>query len=375
MPLESPPPDPREATSPVEFVVQLRRLKAWSDSTYRRLEKEAMRRGHVLPHSTIATALKRESLPRTELVEALVGACGCDEETVARWVAVRQRLSTGPGPEATRAEPAPEPVPPARGADTRRLHRLLRLAPLAVVLLAAFLVISASSRPPDVRRPERRPAFLPQAAAWWRFEETGGTAAYDSSGHGATASIAGGAVRTAVPGGRALAFDGGGHVVARGPVVRTDEAFTVAAWVRLDETDDWGTVFSEHHGGRAPDIALLDYDAEHRDWAFMMPDRRKGWAMGDETVFSGLRPAPGRWTHLAAVHDPADRRVCLYVDGTREACRTRDSLTRADGPLEIGRAVLDGKPVDGWHGAIDDVRVFAHALSDAQIGEIVAHRA
>jgi hypothetical protein len=248
------------------------------------------------------------------------------------------------------------------------------------VLLAGLLVISASSRPPGVRRPERHPApvpsgSLPEAAAWWRFEETGGPAAYDSSGHGADATIGGGAVRTAVPGGHALAFDGGGHVVARGPVVRTDEAFTIAAWVRLDEPRDWGTVFSEHHGAHAPDVALLDYDAEHRDWAFMIPDRRKGWAMGDETVFSGLRPVRGRWTHLAAVHDPADRRVCLYVDGALEACRTRASLTRANGPLDVGRALQDGEPVDGWHGAIDDVRVFARALTPAQIGDVVAHRA
>jgi hypothetical protein len=387
VPFESPAPDPREAASPAEFVVQLRRLKAWSDLTYRRLEREAMRRGHVLPHSTIATALKRESLPRTELVEALVSACGCDEDTIALWIAVRQRLSVGASPAATAAEPAaPETAPSARDAEpadrtgTRRTGRIVRSASLAAMLLAGLLVISASSRSPDVRRPgwhpaPALPAPLPEAAAWWRFEETGGAAAYDSSGHGADATITGGAVRTAVPGGHALTFDGGGHVVAHGSVVRTDEAFTITAWVRLDQTDDWGTVFSEHHGTRAPDVALLDYDAEHRDWAFMMPDRRKGWAMGDETVFSGLRPVRGRWTHLAAVHDPADRRVCLYVDGTLGACRTRGSLTRASGPLDIGRALKDGEPVDGWHGAIDDVRVFARVLTRAQIGDVVAHRA
>ena len=134
-------------------------------------------------------------------------------------------------------------------------------------------------------------------------------------------------------------------------------------------------MFSEHHGGHAPDVTLLDYDAEHRDWAFMLPERRKGWAMGDETVFGGVRPERGRWTHLAAVHDPAGRRVCLYVDGALEACLTRTFLTRANGPLDIGRAVQDGEPVDGWRGAVDDVRVFAHALTRAQVGGVMAHRA
>jgi hypothetical protein len=39
VPFESPAPDPRHAASPPEFVAELRRLKAWSDLTYRRLEK------------------------------------------------------------------------------------------------------------------------------------------------------------------------------------------------------------------------------------------------------------------------------------------------------------------------------------------------
>jgi hypothetical protein len=271
-------------------------------------------------------------------------------------------------------------VAPARPVPGRLARRIGRTAPLAATLLAGLVVIGASSRPEQGRPQAGHPApaadtSLPLPAAWWRFEETGGSTAYDSSRHGADATIGGGATRTAVTGGHALAFDGGGHATARGPVVRTDEAFTITAWVRLDETDDWGTVVSEHHGAHAPDVALLDYDAEHRDWAFMMPDRRKGWAMGDETVFAGLRPVPARWTHLAVVHDPADRRVCLYVDRSLEACRTRASLTRANGPLDIGRALHDGEPVDGWHGAIDDVRVFPAALDRAQVGEVAGHRA
>ena len=406
VPFESPAPDPRHAASPAEFVAELRRLKAWSDLTYRRLEKEAMRRGHVLPHSTIATALKRESLPRTELVAALVSACGCDDDAVALWVAVRQRLSTGDvsGAPGTPPDPARPPdgatPPPAREAGpvsgrsavpaggehpaprvrTGTARRIGRAACLAAVLLVGLPVIGASSRPEPVRPRAGHPTPAahtspPLPVAWWRFEEAGGSTAYDSSRHGADATIDGGATRTAVPGGHALTFDGGGHATAPGPVVRTDEAFTITAWVRLDETDDWGTVVSEHHGAHAPDVALLDYDAEHRDWAFMMPDRRKGWAMGDETVFAGLRPVPARWTHLAVVHDPADRRVCLYVDGSLGACRTRASLTRANGPLDIGRAIDDGEPVDGWHGAIDDVRVFPVALDRAQVGEVAGHRA
>jgi hypothetical protein len=37
--------------------------------------------------------------------------------------------------------------------------------------------------------------------------------------------------------------------------------------------------------------------------------------------------------------------------------------------------VQDGEPVDGWRGAVDDVRVFARALTRAQVGDVMAHRA
>jgi hypothetical protein len=271
------------------------------------------------------------------------------------------------------------------GMGTAATRRLARPARLAVVLLAGLLAMGASSGTAGVRRPASPPSTalspapgggaLPPPAAWWRFEETG-PPARDSSGHGVDAALGGDAVLAPAPGGgHALVLAGSGHAVTRGPVVRTDGAFTLTAWVRLSETGGWGTVLSAHDPGRAPDVVLLDYDAEHRDWAILMPDRRKGWAMGDETVFSGLRPVRGRWTHLAAVHDPAARRVCLYVDGRREACRPRPALTRAAGPLDIGRALANGEPVDGWQGAIDDVRVFARALTDAQVHEVASRRA
>jgi hypothetical protein len=178
-----------------------------------------------------------------------------------------------------------------------------------------------------------------------------------------------------VPGGHALEFDGGGHATTRRPVVRTDGPFTITAWVRLDRAVDAGTVISQHHGARDPDVVLLAYDAEHTDWAFMFPDRVRGWAMGDETVFGGVRPVTGRWSHLAAVSDPADRRVCLYVNATMEACRTRSTVTRAIGAMDIGRAMAEGETVDGWHGAVDDVRVFAGVLDLPQIKEVAGHRA
>ena len=73
---------------------------------------------------------------------------------------------------------------------------------LIPVLLALF-VISASAPPPApgeaARVPSRPgPPRLPAPMAWWRFEETAGRTALDSSGHYFHAAIGGGVTRTAV---------------------------------------------------------------------------------------------------------------------------------------------------------------------------------
>ncbi|MGJ3559792.1 helix-turn-helix domain-containing protein [Streptomyces sp. INA 01156] len=84
--------EPGEARTPAEYVGLLRRLKEHSGLTYRQLEERAAERGDVLARSTLADVLRRDALPRAELVAALVRACGPGED-VAEWLAARERLA------------------------------------------------------------------------------------------------------------------------------------------------------------------------------------------------------------------------------------------------------------------------------------------
>jgi hypothetical protein len=246
-------------------------------------------------------------------------------------------------------------------------------------MLLALFAVSASSRPmPDEPKSHSvgiAAPPLPTPAGWWRFEEASGTTALDSSGHGVHLRISGDVTRMVAPRGHALNLGGNGHAVADRPIIRTDAPFTITAWALLEEPRRYGTVVAVHDVGDAPDVVLLDYDSERNDWALMVPDRANGWANGDDTVFSGRRPVVGRWAHLAAVFDPAGRQLCLYVDGRLAACRVRTAITRASGPLDIGRALQKGAAIDGWQGAIDDVRVFGVPLSPRQVRQVASDRA
>ncbi|MEV1083535.1 hypothetical protein AB0I98_35860 [Streptomyces sp. NPDC050211] len=155
------PPTPPD-TDAAAFVAALRRLKAWSGLSYRRLERRAADAGHTLPYSTAATMLGRERLPRAELVAAFVAACGVRGAEAEAWLDARSRIACGAA-DAGRAavdaggsvglaavdagSPAWRPAvvtPPARSepmeAVPLRRPRPLRWAPVAAaVILTALL--------------------------------------------------------------------------------------------------------------------------------------------------------------------------------------------------------------------------------------------
>lgn len=111
--------EPERADSVEEFVGMMKRLKEVSGLTYRQLEERAEQEGRVLPRSTIADVLRRQALPRPQMLNAFVRACGADAEA---WLEARNRLARGEGPanHSTENAPAPDdgsgPTSPSRAA-------------------------------------------------------------------------------------------------------------------------------------------------------------------------------------------------------------------------------------------------------------------
>ncbi|SEH03158.1 hypothetical protein SAMN05444920_13362 [Nonomuraea solani] len=124
-------PDPAAAHTDAEFVAALQRLKAWSGRSYRDIQSHAQRAGHHLPYSTAAGMLKRQTLPREEVVTAFVRGCGLDEQAAAEWSAARRRLDMGVPPEPDSARTRPR---------RRRPPTVIAVA----VTMAAALVIATN---------------------------------------------------------------------------------------------------------------------------------------------------------------------------------------------------------------------------------------
>ncbi|WP_157878503.1 helix-turn-helix domain-containing protein [Streptomyces chattanoogensis] len=143
---------PAAAGDAVAFVGMMQQLKERSGLTYRQLEQRAAERGAVLARSTLADALRRRALPRAEVVEAFIRACGGNEPEVHAWLLARQRIEDGPPmvQNLPRAQPGYRPQaqhgdrPPGQPRHGARKPHGKRRKPLLLTgaaALAALLVI------------------------------------------------------------------------------------------------------------------------------------------------------------------------------------------------------------------------------------------
>ncbi|CAM5270910.1 hypothetical protein SALBM217S_03965 [Streptomyces griseoloalbus] len=104
---------PYAAEDAAGFVESMRRLKELSGMTFRELEEQAGRNGDVLARSTLADVLRRDRLPRPDVLAAFVRACG-DGQRVGDWLDAERgsrRGADGPAARLSRHRPRPRPLP------------------------------------------------------------------------------------------------------------------------------------------------------------------------------------------------------------------------------------------------------------------------
>jgi Concanavalin A-like lectin/glucanases superfamily len=219
----------------------------------------------------------------------------------------------------------------------------------------------------------------------WHMDEIGPGPAFDASGLGHDLTFHGGASippSGAGQTGTGLRLDGtSGYADTTGPVLYTDQSFTVSAWVRLADADPSTT---------APDLPTGNHTALGQSgqrisgfflgyrsfssgtrWSFSMVDSDSDNPVWSSAASSTLVPTTdvGRWVHLVGVFDATNATMKLYVDGSLARSAPRPARWHAAGPLTIGAALwspLGGAPrlTDWWPGDIDEVRVYAGVVAD-----------
>ena len=205
----------------------------------------------------------------------------------------------------------------------------------------------------------------------WRFDEGGGTTFADdspSSNHGfSVESIPGVTTFPVGPHGGAIAFaaPGGRVLIPDASSLDLQDAITLTAWVRPAELKTQYIVkkgvFGESDG----------YELALSSSGVAFARFNQATSGNAYKIFSTSQyPTDGQtWIHLSVSFDGQTLR--LYVDGVLETELAAPGLsigTNAN-DLSIG-AEDDG---GGWlHGAVDDVHVYARALSREDIESIIA---
>jgi hypothetical protein len=207
----------------------------------------------------------------------------------------------------------------------------------------------------SVRRP-------PVAA--YSLDEGKGTTVHDATGDGHEGTIQGSPTWTTGKFGGALRFARGGTEqcvnIPDSTALHLAHGFTLEAWVRPEGfVGEDPIIFKQ----AAPGYGL----SYSMGIGFTHAGRLEGYTE-EESIYSPETIKEAVWTHVAYTYDGQDLR--LFVNGEQVSERlVGEEELDGTGYLQIGCA----GPESGYHtqfeGAIDEARVYNHALSKAEIAE------
>lgn len=173
--------------------------------------------------------------------------------------------------------------------------------------------------------------------------------------------------------GSGVELTGGAHVQASN-TLRTDESFTVSAWVRLNEFTAEPQAIVSQSGQTMPGFALW-----YRPKDKYQPALGGNWEFGGgfadnqaagNSITASTPVQTRTWTHVTGVYDKASKSIKLYVNGDLAAKQTLPETFvpwHAPGGVLVGRMQWDSQFGNPLNGAVDEVSLYERALTDNEI--------
>lgn len=244
-----------------------------------------------------------------------------------------------------------------------RINKWSALA-AAMLALALGLGVWATSGDALSARGATSPGTL---EAYWKFDESRGRDALDSSGHGLHGRLHHDVKH--VPGvvGGAVKLEGGKSYIDFGhsTAFRLAGSMTISAWVNSSSfpASD-AAVVSQIQSGRGYQLGTT-VDKGPRTIGFMLTN-----SCGALIARYGATPLLlGRWYHIAGVYDAEAQTLDVYLDGKLDNGFLLGPVTGTQrssrGAVRVGRV----GDLEGYEfaGSIDEMRIYSFALSNTEI--------
>ena len=207
---------------------------------------------------------------------------------------------------------------------------------------------------------------------WWKFDETNGPIAYDSSGNGNDGNLSGGPTWTSGKIGGALHLDGVDDYVK---VMHSDElnlvnSFSIALWVKISRKAASGDYTSDQNL-ISKRLNLVNYSEAYALKVFG-PDRPNAGRAEFGTNASTFSPPwhagssifdTNGWYHLTVTID--NQSVKIYINSSTDSESSyTGQLSINEQPIFIG---IKADMTRAVKGLIDDIRIYNRALSAAEV--------
>ncbi len=196
---------------------------------------------------------------------------------------------------------------------------------------------------------------------WWKFDETSGTTAYDSSGNGQHASLKNGAGRNSNGVmGRALSLDGSNDYVLTPLKGINNSDYTWSLWVKTVDYD--GALIGESSG---------NWNTGHKAF-FLHGGRLKVEARRAASYHHGTNISDGKWHHVAFMvgnsgnNDP----YAFYLDGSKIRSSNFNWFRYSSAGKEIKIGQFASNSSNYLKALYDDVRIYSKRLSNSEITSI-----
>jgi hypothetical protein len=207
---------------------------------------------------------------------------------------------------------------------------------------------------------------------WWKFDETSGTSAADSSTSGNNGTLTNGPTWVTGKFGNAVNFDGSNDYVSVANTPSTVQA-TMEAWIKPSGSNyassqsimgGYDSAVGDLSSRYLMQVASVALNGE---WSVYISDGRYVQIASSGLVYNvGNFPA-GVWTQLLVTYDGSN--VKFYKDGSLVKTVAQTVSGAGDSqPFAIGR--LGGYNGQYFSGAIDSPKIYTKALSAAEVSAL-----